>query len=357
MMKQTQLNLPKFLAIILVFIFTFQADATEKLPALGADIQNTSVSGLSSGGYMAGQFFMAHSAMMKGVGIVGAGPYLCSGSWPLPYEIASVTTCKNPRYSFWEPNTPHLIATTRQLSASGKIDDIQHLKTAHYYIFGGLNDQTVTQRVVDQNISFFQSLGVSERAIWYDDNVNAGHAFITDNPQDSACSVTRSPYINNCGFSQAGRILSQIYPDFTASETNPAATPEAFDQSEFIQEPFTSMDETGYVYIPPQCKSGTTCAVHVIFHGCRQGATVIGDKFYTGTGYNQYADANHLILLYPQVHRSASLTATEPENPKGCWDYWGYSEPQNPFGDFYTKDAPQIRAVYRMIQRLTSPGH
>ncbi|WP_073605275.1 extracellular catalytic domain type 2 short-chain-length polyhydroxyalkanoate depolymerase [Vibrio aerogenes] len=328
--------------------------ASQRLPALGADIHHTSVSGLSSGGYMAGQLFVAHSAIMQGVGIVGAGPYLCSGSWPLPYEIASVTTCKNPEYDFWKPNTPHLIAKTILLSETGKIDNIKHLKNARYYIFGGLNDQTVRPGVVDENIRFFRALGVNERDIWHDNNVEAGHAFITDNPEDSACPVTQSPYINNCGFSQAERVLSQIYPEFTSDETNPAATPQAFDQSEFISEPFTSMDDTGYVYIPPQCKTGTTCAVHVVFHGCRQGVTVIGDKFYTGTGYNQYADANNLILLYPQVHRSDKLTATEPDNPKGCWDYWGFSEPENPFGDFYTKDAPQIRAVYRMIQRLTS---
>ena len=41
------------------------------LPALGADIAQTSVSGISSGAYMAGQFEIAHSKLVVGAAIIG----------------------------------------------------------------------------------------------------------------------------------------------------------------------------------------------------------------------------------------------------------------------------------------------
>jgi hypothetical protein len=52
-----------------------------------------------------------------------------------------------------------------------------------------------------------------------------------------------------------------------------------------------------------------------------------------------------LVILFPQV--SASVL-----NPKGCWDWWGYTG-----NDYLTKNAPQIAAIWRMVERLaTSPA-
>jgi hypothetical protein len=34
-------------------------------------------------------------------------------------------------------------------------------------------------------------------------------------------------------------------------------------------------------------------------------------------------------------------------NPKACWDWWGYTGK-----DFLTKDAPQIAAIWRIVERL-----
>mmetsp|Transcript_10392 Transcript_10392/g.19898 ORF Transcript_10392/g.19898 Transcript_10392/m.19898 type:complete len:90 (+) Transcript_10392:887-1156(+) len=38
------------------------------------------------------------------------------------------------------------------------------------------------------------------------------------------------------------------------------------------------------------------------------------------TGLNEYADANSIVILYPQA-------TTTVLNPKGCWDWWGYAGP------------------------------
>src|SRR4030042_62327 len=54
--------------------------AAEALPKLGADLAASSVSGLSSGAYMAGQIQVAHAKDIVGAGIVAGGPYACAES-------------------------------------------------------------------------------------------------------------------------------------------------------------------------------------------------------------------------------------------------------------------------------------
>ena len=92
----------------------------------------------------------------------------------------------------------------------------------------------------------------------------------------------------------------------------------------------------------------SACRVHVAFHGCRQGDESVGDRFYGSAGYNPVADANAIIVLYPQVQPSGYF----PYNPRGCWDFWGYSsfDPFQP--DYYTRDAVQMKAVRAMLARL-----
>ncbi len=57
-----------------------QHEASRALPGLGAKTDETSVSGISSGAYMAGQFQMAHAKRVTGAAIIAGGPYGCSES-------------------------------------------------------------------------------------------------------------------------------------------------------------------------------------------------------------------------------------------------------------------------------------
>jgi len=46
------------------------------------------------------------------------------------------------------------------------------------------------------------------------------------------------------------------------------------------------------------------------------------------SGYNELAEKNDIVILYPQAETSTLF----PFNPKGCWDWWGYSDTIiNPF--------------------------
>lgn len=57
-----------------------------------------------------------------------------------------------------------------------------------------------------------------------------------------------------------------------------ASNLQEFDQSDFFEISLpaqSSMDNTGYVYIPDGCKDGAiTCKLHVALHGCSQGRSV-----------------------------------------------------------------------------------
>ena len=92
--------------------------------------------------------------------------------------------------------------------------------------------------------------------------------------------------------------------------------------------------------MPTQC--GTkTCRLHVAFHGCNQTVEQIQDDFFHDAGYNRWAATNDVVVLYPQTKLSP------PFNPKGCWDFWGYSGL-----DYAVKQGTQMRAVKAMADRL-----
>ena len=65
-------------AALVVTSATCSGAAEPSLPALNADIAQTSVSGISSGAFMAVQYQIAFSALVKGAGIVAGGPYYCA---------------------------------------------------------------------------------------------------------------------------------------------------------------------------------------------------------------------------------------------------------------------------------------
>ncbi|MFT5644379.1 MAG: poly(3-hydroxybutyrate) depolymerase [Janthinobacterium sp.] len=322
-----------------------------KLPSYQVDLKQTSVSGLSSGAFMATQFQVAYSSIMVGAGIIAGGPFYCAGTYPLrSYVGAAMTTCMNPGVLWPEPDAAVSLSSAKVFERMGEIDNLANLKKQKIYVFSGVNDNTVTTPVVNQTASFYQLAGVPAQNIKYVTNINAGHAITTNNDNNQPCPVTASPYINDCDITQSQEILTHIYGPLNPPAMTLSGTIIAFDQDEFSPSMLSSMNDTAYAYVPKSCDT-ETCKVHVAFHGCEQGTSKIGNLFYTTTGYNETADTNNIIVLYPQVEVSGPI----PFNPKGCWDFWGYSSPFQAFGlvNFYSKQAPQMAAVKAMLDRLS----
>lgn len=328
-----------------------EATSAPRLPALQADLAQTTVSGLSSGAYMAGQFAVIHSSLVTGVGLIAGGPYYCAGRPGRPPFIAylanAMSVCMNPQQAGTDPPDAVLLWEQAQAFArAGLIDQVAHLRRQSVYLFSGSADRTVTTVVVDQARNFHALAGASR--ILYRDNLNAGHGMVTADPRDHPCPLTAAPYFNNCKLTLARELLAHLYPGLGPPSATLSGTVLRFDQRPYAGHS-AGLADTGYVYVPEACRR-QSCRVHVAFHGCRQGAGLIGDRFYRRAGYNEVADANRLIVLYPQVRTSRIY----PFNPRGCWDYWGYSS-ANPFDpEFHTRDGAQVKAVFAMVQRLAA---
>ncbi|MCX7219229.1 MAG: depolymerase, partial [Burkholderiales bacterium] len=71
-------------AILLTLVFSCfsiahaTSNVSPNLPAFGASGKATSVSGLSSGAFMAVQYQVAFSSSVVGAGVVAGGPYYCA---------------------------------------------------------------------------------------------------------------------------------------------------------------------------------------------------------------------------------------------------------------------------------------
>lgn len=331
-----------------------QVAALQPLPALRATIEGTTVSGLSSGAYMAGQFQLAHADVVTGAAIIAGGPYACAesafaGIVPdagVQFLSASraASACMLDTLSLYGvPDPERLAERARELADEGRIGDIADVVSDRVYVFSGTNDQIVKPRIVGTAVDFYRELGVPEANIMPVMNFPAGHAIITLD-KGGACSVNSAPFIVDCDYDQVGAFFSHLYA--------PAQKPSGASQGRFVEFDQRAVAEgisnhfltpSAIVYIPEQCEQGG-CRIHVAFHGCQQNRNAVREAFVRDAGYARWADANKVIVLFPEVGKSAL-------NPMGCWDWWGYTG-----RDYLTKKAPQIEAVRRMLDRLAGTG-
>lgn len=321
---------------LLLALAGVSAHAAQPLPALRADTSQVSASGLSSGGYMAVQLHVAHASMVNGVGVIAGGPYYCArGSlW------TAFNNCMTPGWWTPLPTAKALKEETEKLAAAGRIDATAHLASARVWLFSGTRDRTVYPAVVEGLKDYYALYGVKAALV---DHKPAGHAMVTLDAGNEDCSVTEEPYINDCDYDAAGELLKHLIGGL-----KPPAMRLTGRLLEFDQSPFASgarMNGSGYLYVPKECETGR-CRVHLAFHGCRQHADAVGDQFARNAGYNRWAETNRLIVLYPQAESSWSFFAY---NPRGCWDWWGYSG-----SSYHTREGAQIKAVMAMLKRLRS---
>lgn len=325
--------------------------ACPELPALAADLHELTVSGVSSGAYMAVQFQVAHSQLVRGAGIIAGGPYDCAAG----SILRALTRCMSP--SSWAelPSVAELRAHAEALALAGRIDSLEHLRDDRVWLLSGGKDETVHTAVVERLAAFYAEW-LPPAAIRFVKVPEAAHAMISVADREAnPCSSMQAPFINRCGnLDAAGEMLAQMLGPLQAAGGSARGELLRFDQRPFVdgQAIDAGLADEAYVYVPQDCRSAV-CRVHVAFHGCRQNAEQIGRRFVEGAGYNAWADHNRIIVLYPQTvpRRGLALGSWKwVYNPSGCWDWWGYS------GSAYaTRDGLQIAAVRAMLKRLAAP--
>jgi hypothetical protein len=193
--------------------------------------------------------------------------------------------------------------------------------------------------VVEAAKRFYEAAGVPAASVTLVEK-EGGHAFLTET-EGTACGLSKDPYVSDCDYDQAKAILEWIYGTPLA-DPSPSPTGKfiTFDQSTFNTGIANGLAAEGVVYAPEDCVSHPGCRLHIALHGCDQARETVGDAFIEKTGFAHYADTNRLVVLFPQIAGSVV-------NPHGCWDWWGYSDI-----DYLGKDAPQIKAVWAMGERL-----
>lgn len=317
------------LALLAMLLVSGCSDNGDTAPRLNISADAVTVSGLSSGGYMAAQLHVAFSNVVTGAAVIAAGPYYCAeGALSLALGRCTKGTDMVP--------VDELLAFTVEAADSGQIDPLENLGDDRVWILHGAEDTAVARSVTDALFAFYGELA-AKRNIQYVTDVPAGHGFPTKS-HGTQCDRMESPFLNACGFDAAGALLEHLYGPLKqpSDETRPLIR---FPQPQGAN----SLAEWGYAYVPEACEAGRPCRVHVAFHGCRQGAEFVGDAFARHAGYNGWAEANDIVILYPQV----AASVFNPLNPHGCWDWWGYT------GDGYpTRSGEQPSAIMKVIAAM-----
>ena len=358
---------------LLFACWTTPAAAQQPLQSYSIDPAKISISGISSGAFMANQVHLAHSELIMGAGLIAGGLYGCAvwrideAGQRLDATISrALDRCMAARGSLEPVDTYLRHAVT--LAGAGWIDPLSGLAGDKVYLFTGRADRVVSPNTVARAAEVYRAVGIEDQDLllqrFLDDppsRAGAGHAWVTDDCCQP-CEAEGSPFINDCGYDQSGALLRHIYGDLRPKAETLGGSLITYPQAEFApagEAAVHGLGDHGLAYVPAACAAGETCALHVVLHGCRQSVEFLGESFATRIGINEWADSNGIVVLYPQASRveRAVLDIAYPDrffrnalavNPRGCWNWWGYAYDDR----FALKDGAQVSAVYRMIRRV-----
>lgn len=315
------------LAITSLTAFTAQADSP---PELNIDPQRITVSGVSAGGQMAHQMHIAWSDLFSGAAIVAGGPFACADG-SLATAMTRCVGAADPEFPLEET-----VAMIRATAEAGQLASVENLANDPVWLFHGAQDTAVAVGVSDLLAELYQDLIPADHIVYIKD-VEAGHNFPALD-SGSACTEMAAPYVGDCDYDAAGQLLQHLNPGL--QEPSSEVT------TELIQVTLPGATDAGlsdiaYLFVPPACADGeTSCALHLVLHGCAQSAVQVDTGFMLQSGYLPWAEANNLVVAFPQV-------VPGPLNPLGCWDWWGYTG-----ADYYTREGKQMTVLAEWIQNL-----
>lgn len=324
----------KRLIQIVCIAFAMLLTGTAPVAADEPDRARVTVSGISSGAYLATQVHVALSDRVDGVALLAGGPWRCAEG--------SIAHALGRCISGQALDVQAFIDAVRAAAQQGLIDDPAGLAGDRVWLFIGAADPVVNPALTRATAEFY-------RAFTADDGIrlvtgpDATHGWPTLS-NGKPCGEMGDAYINACDFDAAGQLLTHLYGPLAPPAKANADRLEAMQQAGLVPDG-AGFADTGFVYLPSSCSDRPEdCRLHIALHGCRQGAEFIGERFARETGLNAWAESNAIVVLYPQLNTSAY-------NPQGCWDWWGYTG-----AGYDLREAPQIRGIAALIDSWTS-GH
>ena len=318
--------------ILICLAFTAPTLASDEL-SLDIDPERITVSGISSGGYMATQLHIAYSDVFSGMAMLSGGPYNCARN--------SLRTAL--RYCTTNTEQPlpaaGFASDIRAASAAGNIADPKNLVDDRVWLFRGTRDSKVSALVHWAAADLYAEFVPADQ-IRRVDSIAADHVFPASG-RGNDCSEVIRPYVGDCEYDGAGELLGFLYAGLTEPQAGQVGDVRSVELPGAAE---ADLMDTAYVYVPSACENGAqSCALHLVLHGCDMSAEVIGTDFIETGGYLPWAEANGIVLAFPQVSKSMAL----PMNPHGCWDWWGYT------GDDYAwRTGAQQTALVNWIRSL-----
>lgn len=324
--------------LVLANVMVVSSEEVRSSPLGPYKISDVTVSGVSSGGYMAVQMHISYSSIINGTAAFAAGPFYCAEGTIAYAENKCMSN------TLGLPDTAKLIALTYSDEVLGYIDPVYHLKDDRVYIFSGQYDSVISQKVVKSLQSYYSAF-IPVNQIVANFDIAAEHCFPTLNYGEE-CQTLSSPYIGKCGFDGAQRIVETMYgPTVQPKTTAISSNLMKFDQKSYWTSSLAALGDFGYIYVPTYCQNTTNaCHLHVAFHGCLQNLELVGNAYAANIGLNEWAESNHVVVLYPYAKQSDAA----PFNPNGCWDWWGYTN-----GLYGVKEGFQMRFVRDLIKAVS----
>lgn len=334
---------PVVVAIMLAMGAAACVDAVEpplgtRLAQLPLDPGSVTVSGVSAGGAMAVQFHTAHSSLVQGAGVLAAPPYFCAEG-----AIGNALgRCMKDGASI---PVDALVRHADRFAGENAIDPVAGLSEDRVWLYHGAADPNVHVSVMDALERYYRTR-IQAPNVMRIEREGAAHNFPTAMAGASPCDSSEPPYVASCDYDAAREMLGHLYGPLAPNAPSTALAPlQPFDQRPYAAAAGSvAFAEQGWLYVPVACNKDAEaqCRLHVVFHGCKQGVGAVGDAFARGAGYLEVAEANRIVVLFPQVKPTM-----QPLNPLGCWDWWGYEG-----ADYATKRGRQIATVRAMVSTL-----
>jgi len=307
----------KMFVILSFLVFSLAISST-----FSQEKSKLTISGISSGGFMANQMATIYSSEFSGVGTVAGGFYYCAEDY-LPKKIKQdantigttnlflfeptskmISDTLNPFIIFqganpqtWfrpqkgnpiyrsvavcmgEPDKAQLeLSYLKKNEDHHLVDPLFNLRDQKAYIFQGQSDSVLNSKMQNKLKDHYLAVGLKEENILLE--VGEGsHNFPTDRTDGIDCGSEEVPYVSSCGLNVAGNILKHLIgKEMKRGEVNRAHI-YIVDQTQLQNfnkpeeewaQPSPSIAPYGYLYASDKClQAPGACQLHVALHGCK----------------------------------------------------------------------------------------
>jgi len=316
--------------ILLTLLFAVTSFAGGTSPSANIDTDRMTVSGVSAGGAMAQQIHIAYSDMFSGAAIIAGVPFGCADG-SLGTAMARCMAKSDDTLSVTD-----LAEAIRSAEKEGRIAATANLTDDKAWLFHGTLDKTVGVDVTDAAKALYEQFIATDQVDYVND-VEAGHTFPARG-RGNACTALEAPFVGDCNYDAAGEILNYLYPELKAPGKEHETALAIITLAGAAD---AGMSDTAYLFVPPACVgTDQACPLHLVLHGCAQSAVTVGTDFIEQSGYLPWAEANNIVMAFPQVAPAAL-------NPYACWDWWGYTG-----AEYRWRDGKQMTVITDWIQSL-----